>query len=142
LSERAKIALFLGDEALLNYDRTSRGDRFHRFCVKVMLVARPTDDEEMLLRTVKAFYRYVDQYPEYAKKLRHHPGTVNESRYPDYDYACRMTGLYPDYIRNLERQYTVAQDLPQSELSYPHLATRYTRKIQWYNQAIAELLEV
>jgi hypothetical protein len=56
-------------------------------------------------KLINQFYEYVDKYEDYAAKLTHHQGSINESKYPDYDYAARMSGLYRETVQNMERAY-------------------------------------
>jgi hypothetical protein len=56
------------------------------------------------------FYNYVNSYPEYETKLTSN-APIDKGKYPDYDYASRMTGLFRETVQECERAYIALTEL-------------------------------
>lgn len=57
---------------------------------------------EQTREAIDAFYTAVFHYPEYAATLTR--GSFDD-KHPDYSYAYRQTGVFPDWIHQLEQLY-------------------------------------
>ena len=95
---------------------------YRLFCAALLAAVLTNVSEQTTLLWVNDFYNAVSEYDAYAAKVEINQkkkprvtAFISTSRSPDYDYASRMTGIYGETMKNIERLYIDAQHMPESQ---------------------------